>query len=468
MDITSLVVSFVLEPVARLFAENAAAYWLYLASSLTVALLIFWSRDTGEQVPTLRRFWEYAFPRTIYGHASTRLDLLYMMVNAVVQNAAVVPLLLAAPWVAQGVAAGLRAGLGELEPLVVAGVWDRLWLTVGLVLAADLGFYVSHVLKHRVPFLWELHKVHHSATVLTPLTAYRRHPVELLLDGMFMGAATGVVFGVAGYLYEGVAEPLYVLGNNAMVFLFLLMGAHLRHSHLWLSYGRVLERILVSPAQHQVHHSLAPGHAGKNFGAIFAVWDWLFRTLYVARGKESLVWGLPDQAHQAYNSLWRLYVEPLRCLAQKSMTAMNRSLTHPGGVPMQRASWIIPASAMAGLALAVAVTVHHSFATAQSAPGVGQPNIMPKGEPSPPAKRFPMWKQQLKTLQGVDVLAVFEGGQVRAYRVTSKGRQPLADGDYKMTNGGAIRVRGGRMIWDQFGAVQKYQRGLLSGPVVAA
>ncbi|MGH2360806.1 MAG: sterol desaturase family protein [bacterium] len=468
IDVTTLLISFVLEPVARLFAENAGGYWLYLFSSLTVALLLFWSRDTGEQVPTLRRFWRYAFPRALYGHPSSRLDLLYTMVNAVVQNAAVVPLLTAAPWVAQVVAAGLRAGLGEPDPLVFGGFLDQLWLTAGLVLAADLGFYELHVLKHRVPFLWEFHKVHHSATVLTPLTAYRKHPVDQLLDGLCMGAATGVMFGVVGYRYQGVAEPLYVLGNNAIVFLFLFMGTHLRHSHLWLSYGPVLERILVSPAQHQVHHSIAPGHVGKNFGGIFAIWDLLFQTLYVARRKESLVWGLPNQAHQSYNTVWRLYVEPLRCLAQRGVAAIKPSINNPGGVTMKRSSWIIPASAIVGLALAVAVTVHHSFATAQSAPEVGQPNVMPKGEPSPPAKRYPAWKEPLKTLQGVDVLAVAEGGKVYAYRLTPKGQQPLKDGDYKLTNGNAIRVRGGRIIWDQSGAVRKYEQGLAMAPVVLA
>jgi hypothetical protein len=76
--------------VARLFAANSGGYWLYLASSLTVALLLFWYHDAGKQVPTLRRFWRYAFPRANYGQPSASLDLVYMMVNAVVQNAAVV------------------------------------------------------------------------------------------------------------------------------------------------------------------------------------------------------------------------------------------------------------------------------------------------------------------------------------------------------------------------------------------
>ena len=46
---------------------------------------------------------------------------------------------------------------------------------------------------HRVPALWEFHKVHHSAEVLTPLTEWRQHPLELMLFPVVIGAATAVV-----------------------------------------------------------------------------------------------------------------------------------------------------------------------------------------------------------------------------------------------------------------------------------
>ncbi len=68
----------------------------------------------------------------------------------------------------------------------------------------------------------------------------------------------------------------------------------MRHSHVWLSYGDLLEHLFISPAQHQIHHSRAVEHHGKNYGEVLAIWDWMFGTLYVPNGKEDLDFGLAD------------------------------------------------------------------------------------------------------------------------------------------------------------------------------
>jgi len=58
-------------------------------------------------------------------------------------------------------------------------------------------------------------------------------------------------------------------------FLFNALGANLRHSHIWLSFGS-LERWFISPAQHQIHHSSAEADRDINFGTCLAIWDRLF------------------------------------------------------------------------------------------------------------------------------------------------------------------------------------------------
>jgi sterol desaturase/sphingolipid hydroxylase (fatty acid hydroxylase superfamily) len=73
------------------------------------------------------------------------------------------------------------------------------------------------------------------------------------------------------------------LGTNAVVFLFNFAGVHLRHSHVRLSYGPFLDRILLSPTLHQTHHGCAPQHLGKNLGGMLSIWDWLAGTLYIPR-----------------------------------------------------------------------------------------------------------------------------------------------------------------------------------------
>jgi hypothetical protein len=56
-----------------------------------------------------------------------------------------------------------------------------------------------------------------------------------------------------------------------------------------------MEHILISPAQHQIHHSAAKKHFNKNYGSIFALWDWMFGTLYIPESYEDLTYGVADR-----------------------------------------------------------------------------------------------------------------------------------------------------------------------------
>ena len=105
-------------------------------------------------------------------------------------------------------------------------------------------------------------------------------------------------------------------GANAMYVLFNALGANLRHSHIWLSYGRVMEHIFISPAQHQIHHSVAIKHHDKNYGSMFAIWDWMFGTLYIPDEMEEIVYGVSDGTGkpipQPYNTLTESVFKPFR------------------------------------------------------------------------------------------------------------------------------------------------------------
>ena len=130
-------------------------------------------------------------------------------------------------------------------------------------------FFV-HRTMHNVPFLWRLHRVHHSAEILTPLTLFRVHPLESIiyfLRGLFV---FGLVSGVFIWLFGRELTFFHILGVDALGFIFNLAGANLRHSHIWLSFGR-FENYFISPAQHQFHHSKDHGH--PNFGTYLAFWD---------------------------------------------------------------------------------------------------------------------------------------------------------------------------------------------------
>ena len=66
------------------------------------------------------------------------------------------------------------------------------------------------------------------------------------------------------------------------------MGSNLRHSHVGIQYWKWVEYIFISPAQHQLHHSIAKEHHDKNFGAALAIWDWLFGSLHHSVDFETL------------------------------------------------------------------------------------------------------------------------------------------------------------------------------------
>lgn len=283
-------------------------YWLYVASAVLIAFAVFAAR-AGRI--TLRGFLAFCLPRRVLLHASALLDYRYYLVNRVMFGLLMLP---AAPAAALAAIGGtvvlLDALAGRPVDVPAASAASLVLQTVLSALAMDLGLFLSHKLQHDVPLLWQFHKVHHSAEVLTPVTAYRIHPVDDLLSMGLSGALGGIVTGIFQYLQPGNPGAAVLLGLHACVFLYYLAGFNLRHSHVWLGYGWRLSHLLISPAQHQIHHSMAQRHYGKNLGFIFAFWDWFAGTLYVPREREELAFGLPGDEGRHYASVRRLYFLP--------------------------------------------------------------------------------------------------------------------------------------------------------------
>ena len=144
----------------------------------------------------------------------------------------------------------------------------------------DFSKYIIHRLMHKWPLLWALHKVHHSATTLTPMTVFRTHPLEGVLFSLRSALTQAISISSFVFLFGSNVDLITILGANIFVFLFNIFGSNLRHSHIGIRYWNWLEYLLISPAQHQVHHSISKNHHDKNFGAAFAIWDWVFGSLH--------------------------------------------------------------------------------------------------------------------------------------------------------------------------------------------
>jgi sterol desaturase/sphingolipid hydroxylase (fatty acid hydroxylase superfamily) len=138
---------------------------------------------------------------------------------------------------------------------------------VVLLVLKDLIEWCIHNLLHRVPWLWEFHKLHHTIQTLDWIGSFRFHWIEV------------VVYKSISYF------PLVVLGVRPDVILavavFGTLIGHLNHSNLAIDWGP-LRFVLNSPRMHVWHHDVIPGGKhGQNFGIVLSVWDWLFGTAYM-------------------------------------------------------------------------------------------------------------------------------------------------------------------------------------------
>ncbi|WP_125560175.1 sterol desaturase family protein [Pseudoalteromonas rubra] len=291
-----------------LLDANKRIYWLYLLSAVVMAGLVY----NKLQVPrSFKGFLGFLFPRDVWLSDSAKLDYGLFVVNKLIKALTFAPIVLTMVPVAIAVSDGFEWLFGA--PLHLA--WHDsvviFLFTLMLFLVDDFTRYLLHLALHKISFLWEFHKVHHSAKVLTPFTIYRSHPVESYLYACRMALTQGIVVGL-GYFVFGTALSMFdILGANAFVFLFNIFGSNLRHSHIWFSWGDKIENWFISPAQHQIHHSADPAHFDTNLGSALAIWDRMGRTLIRASAVTNIEIGV-GRYDAGHDSLSAIYLKPLR------------------------------------------------------------------------------------------------------------------------------------------------------------
>ena len=156
------------------------------------------------------------------------------------------------------------------------------WAIVGGVLVLDGAAYLAHVLLHKAPALWRLHRVHHSDRDVDVTTAFRQHPLETLLRFVFT-AAPAIALGLP---LEAVALYRMLSGMNA-----LLEHANVRVPH---ALERAVGLVFVTPPMHKVHHSREPAQTDSNYSNIFSSFDRFGGTWRpLARG-DNPVYGLDE------------------------------------------------------------------------------------------------------------------------------------------------------------------------------
>jgi sterol desaturase/sphingolipid hydroxylase (fatty acid hydroxylase superfamily) len=283
--------------VLQTFGPTAAYGAPALGGALAFSALYYVGRrgERGRRA-SIRGFFRTIFDRRIVLHPSLLVDMRMWALNGIVFASTYGMLGFGLFFWRDRIDSGLTAAFGAHAPTQWPA-WAMMTIaTVLQLLAYEFAYWFGHYLFHKVPALWELHKVHHSAEVLTTFTELRQHPIEILAMVNLIGLSTGAVFGVMTHLFGPGVQPFTLLNGNLLLMMFLITYGHLRHSHMWIAFTGPVGRILQSPAHHQIHHSDNARHFDKNLGYSLAVWDWAFGTLAIpSKTRDPIAFGVGEE-----------------------------------------------------------------------------------------------------------------------------------------------------------------------------
>jgi sterol desaturase/sphingolipid hydroxylase (fatty acid hydroxylase superfamily) len=304
----------------NVFSYIGAAIFIFVA-----AITIRFRRRHHEF--RLRAFWRLLTKQTIWRHKSSLLDYKLYLVN--------MPLLAfvlgwfiigGAFW--SGVFGDLLTRAFGPAAETVGTNWGIIaGITLFQLLAFDLGYWLGHAWMHRSEILWQFHKLHHSAEVMTPATEYRQHPVELILIPTVIALVTGCSFALVTHWFGTGAATLGVYGFNMIAVVHVLTFHHVRHSHIRIPFTGAMGVIFHSPAHHHLHHSNDPKHFNCNMGYVLSVWDWAAGTLHMPRRGERLTLGIGAEGAE-HASVKSAFWVPFRDAG--AVIARKRSLRRVG------------------------------------------------------------------------------------------------------------------------------------------
>lgn len=278
---------------------------LIAASLLTIA----WRSWRREDRPTsLWAFLDYTFALSRWKSRTALADVILFVSGKILPTLGTNALAFALA----GLVAAASTSLIEPTSAIDPGVGALLTIAVILVVMQDLGDYIAHLALHRIPILWELHKVHHSASFLSPVTSFRVHPLEAVIYTIGHSLTIAPVLGVASHYYHLGFVDLVDLMVASNMFILVLTLNHLKHSHFQISLGP-LDYLLISPHMHQLHHSVRLEHWDKNLGLVFSVWDWAFGTAVREDTRVPVVYGIGrgPEVDAQYVTFYGIFLRPI-------------------------------------------------------------------------------------------------------------------------------------------------------------
>lgn len=165
-----------------------------------------------------------------------------------------------------------------LNYLYNAPVWIK---SVIAFLLLDYSNYLWHIVLHKMPLMWRFHLVHHTDLDLDITTSFRFHFGELIGSVFFRGAAV-ILIGISPLMVL-----IYEISFDA--------SNQFQHSNLKIPFRleKVLNKILVTPRMHGIHHSMKKRETDSNYSIILSFWDRLHRTINLNVSQDEVVTGVP-------------------------------------------------------------------------------------------------------------------------------------------------------------------------------
>lgn len=190
------------------------------------------------------------------------------------------------------------AGVGLLNSIALPA-----WVEIAAAFVAlDLVIYAQHVVFHKVPVLWRLHRTHHTDLDFDVTTALRFHPIEILIS-MGVKMATVALLGA-----PALAVVVFEIVLNA--------AAMFNHGNVRMpaALDRLVRLAVVTPDMHRVHHSIHSDETDSNYGFALSWWDRLFRTYrpQPRDGHDGMTIGLEIFRTPGDTRLDRLLVQPFK------------------------------------------------------------------------------------------------------------------------------------------------------------
>ena len=207
---------------------------------------------------------------------------------------------IAGTYIVRRIAFGLAVSCedGRFGLMYLLDMPAALKFAVGFLLM-DLTFYYWHRLNHTVMPLWRFHNVHHVDPDLDVTTSFRFHAVEILLSLGFRAAQVALI---------GVPPILYAVYELVFTCTTAFHHSNLRLP-LWLE--RRLNRVLVTPRMHGIHHSAVRDETNSNYSVVFSLWDLVHRTLRLDVRQPDIEIGVPAYLGLSDNRALGLIAMPL-------------------------------------------------------------------------------------------------------------------------------------------------------------